>query len=97
MSPTTNMYFILPEDSYATSPLCLTCSDWLSNEAAKPGKLLRHSDTKHSALKDHKDLEYLERLSVKIERLLPCSDDAANKVANKYTVDFLCWTLKILF
>lgn len=42
--------FIWTEDSSATSLLCSTCGDRLSNEAIKPPELLWHSGTKHSAL-----------------------------------------------
>ena len=42
-------------------PLCLVCSQILSNDAMKPSKLARHFHSKHNNLKD-KPLEYFEQL-----------------------------------
>ena len=42
-------------------PLCLLCSQILSNDAMKPSKLIRHFYSKHNNLKS-KPLEYFERL-----------------------------------
>ena len=55
-----NYGFIATGDSHSPSLLCITCGDWLSNEAMKPSKLLHHMETRHAALKD-KPLEFLKR------------------------------------
>lgn len=47
-------------DSHRTSPLRIICGNWLSNEAMKPSKLLRHLETNHLGLED-KPSEYFER------------------------------------
>ena len=55
-----NYEFIATGGSHSPSPPCIICSDWLSNEAMKPSKLLHHMETKHPALKD-KSLEFFKR------------------------------------
>ncbi|XP_055734780.1 SCAN domain-containing protein 3-like [Salvelinus fontinalis] len=52
--------FIAAGDSHAPSPLCVVCGDRLCNETMNPSKLLRHFESKHSALKD-KPVEFFER------------------------------------
>ena len=52
--------FIATGDSRSPSPLCIICSDQLSNEAMEPSKQLHHMETKHPALKD-KPLEFFKK------------------------------------
>ena len=55
-----NYGFIATGDSHSPSLLCILCGDWLSKEAMKPSKWLRHMETKHPALKD-KALDFFKR------------------------------------
>ena len=47
-----NYGFIATKDLHSPSLLCIICSDWLSNKAMGPLKLLCHMETKNPALKD---------------------------------------------
>ena len=64
-----NYRFIATGDSHSPSPLCIICGNRLSNEAMKPSKLLRHTETKHPALKD-KTLEFFKRKKREQKQLL---------------------------
>ena len=54
-------FTVAPCSEQSPRPLCLVCSQILSNDAMKPSKLARHFHSKHNNLKD-KSLEYFERL-----------------------------------
>ena len=54
-------FTVAPCSKQSPRPLCLACSQILSNDAMKPSKLARHFHSKHNNLKD-KSLEYFERL-----------------------------------
>ena len=54
-------FTVAPCSEQSPRPLCLVCSQILSNDAMKPSKLARHFHSKHNNLKD-KPLEYFERL-----------------------------------
>ena len=54
-------FAVAPGSEQSPRPLCLVCSQILSNDAMKPSKLARHFHSKHNNLKD-KPLEYFERL-----------------------------------
>ena len=52
--------FIYSGDVNKPRPLCVICSEQLSNGSMKRSNLKRHFDTKHGNLKD-KPLEFFER------------------------------------
>ena len=54
-------FTVAPCSEQSPRPLCLVCSQILSNDAMKPFKLARHFHSKHNNLKG-KPLEYFERL-----------------------------------
>lgn len=51
-----------PDSDLHPRPLCVVCSDILSNDAMKPSKLERHFQSKHKDLAN-KPIEYFERMS----------------------------------
>lgn len=50
-----------PDSDLHPRPLCVVCSDILSNDAMKPSKLERHFQSKHKDLAN-KPIEYFERM-----------------------------------
>ena len=54
-------FTVAPCSGQPPRPLCLVCSQILSNDAMKPSKLARHFHSKHNNLRD-KPLEYFKRL-----------------------------------
>ncbi|XP_003738604.1 SCAN domain-containing protein 3-like [Galendromus occidentalis] len=54
-------FVVEPGSEVCPRPLCLVCSQSLSNDAMKPSKLSRHFQAKHSDLSS-KSVEYFQRL-----------------------------------
>lgn len=54
-------FTVAPCTEESPRPLCLVCSQVLSNDAMKPSKLARHFQSKHSNL-ESKPVEYFQRL-----------------------------------
>ena len=56
-------FTVAPCSEQSPLPLCVICSQILSNDVMKPSKLARHFHSKHNNLKDKPlALEYFERL-----------------------------------
>jgi len=58
--------FTWNEDKADTKPLCVICSELLSNQCMKPSHLKRHLISKHEDLKD-KSIHYFERKLIELK------------------------------